>query len=429
MIKKIAPAYSLKGTITPPPDKSISQRAAIFALLHDGKSIIKNYSLAEDPQSTLNCVEMMGAEVHQIDQVVMINGVGRYGVRALSDELDCGNSGTAMRLLSGVLVGAGISVYLIGDPSLSSRTMKRIIEPLEQMGAHILARNGEYAPLFVTREDPFIPIEYELPIASAQLKSCLLLAGLFGKTPTKIIEVSKSRDHTERLLNLNILEEDGKRVISASLKDEIPNQSYTVPADFSAAAFWLVAGSIMPNSEIRMTNVGLNPTRTALLHILMDMDADISILNKHEEGTEPCADIIVKSAQLRKIDLDPALIPNCIDELPILSVAMLFADGTSIISGAEELRHKETDRIIAITKLLDAVGGVYEEMEDGLVIRGNPKFKFKSGQFQSFHDHRIAMAAAILSLKGSSESEIEDAESVAVSYPTFWSDLYELSTP
>jgi len=427
MIKKVAPAFSLNGTITPPPDKSISQRAAIFALLHDGKSIIKNYSPAEDPQSTLNCVEMLGAEVNQIDQVVTINGTGRYGVRALSNELDCGNSGTAMRLLSGVLVGAGAAVYLIGDPSLSSRTMTRIIEPLEQMGAHILARNGQYAPLFVTREDPFIPMEYELPIASAQLKSCLLLAGLFGETPTKVIETTPSRDHTERLLNLNVEEADGKRVISASIENEIPNQSYTIPADFSAAAFWLVAGSIMPDSEIRMKNVGLNPTRTGLLNILIAMGADITIENQHDEGAEPCGDIIVRSAQLRKIDLDPELIPNCIDELPILSVAMMCADGTSIISGAEELRHKETDRIMAITKLLDAVGGVYEEMEDGLVIRGNPEFKFDSGQFQSFHDHRIAMAAAILSLKGSSESEIEDAESAAVSYKTFWSDLEGLS--
>ncbi len=427
MIKKVAPAFSLNGTITPPPDKSISQRAAIFALLHDGRSVIKNYSPAEDPQSTLNCVQMLGADVIQIDQMVTVDSPGRHGVRALSDELDCGNSGTAMRLISGVLVGAGTSVYLIGDPSLSSRTMTRIIEPLEQMGAHILARNSQYAPLFVTREDPFIPMEYELPIASAQLKSCILLAGLFGERPTKVIETTPSRDHTERLLNLNVEEVDGKRIISASINDEIPNQSYTIPADFSAAAFWLVAGSIMPDSEIRMKNVGLNPTRTALLNILLKMGADITIENEHEEGAEPCGDIIVRSAQLRKIDLDPKLIPNCIDELPILSVALMYADGTSIISGAEELRHKETDRIMAITKLLNAVGGVYEEMEDGLVIRGNPYFKFESGKFQSFHDHRIAMAAAILSLKGSSESEIEDAESAAVSYPSFWSDLESLS--
>lgn len=226
--QKIAPAFSLNGTITPPPDKSISQRAAIFALLHDGKSVIKNYSPAEDPQSTLNCVELLGAEVTQLDDVVVVEGRGRYGIQPLSDELDCGNSGTAMRLLSGVLVGSGSSVYLIGDPSLSARTMKRIIDPLESMGAHILARNGKYAPLFVTREDPFVPIDFELPIPSAQLKSCILLAGLFGETPTRVIETVPSRDHTERLLNLEVEVIDGKRVISASLKNKIPNQSYTI---------------------------------------------------------------------------------------------------------------------------------------------------------------------------------------------------------
>jgi 3-phosphoshikimate 1-carboxyvinyltransferase len=427
MIKKVEPAHSLNGTITPPPDKSISQRAAIFALLHDGKSVIQNYSPAEDPQSTLNCVEMLGAEVNQIDKVVSIVGRGRYNIQPLSDELDCGNSGTAMRLLSGVLVGAGAAVKLIGDPSLSSRTMTRVIEPLEQMGAHILARNGMCAPLFVTREDPLVPIDFELPIPSAQLKSCILLAGLFGQNPTRVIETIPSRDHTERLLGLKVEFKNGKKIISASLEDKIPVQSYSIPSDFSAAAFWLVAGSIIPDSEIRLQGVGLNPTRTGLVNILREMGADISLENEHNEGAEPVGDIIVRSTKLRRIDIKKELIPNCIDELPILAVAMMFAEGTSIISGAEELRHKETDRIRAIAKLLDAVGGNYEEMEDGLVIRGNPDFSFKSGKFQSFHDHRIAMAAAILSLKGEGASEIENAECAAVSYPGFWQDLGELA--
>lgn len=427
MIKSVAPADSLRGTITPPPDKSISQRAAIFSLLHDGVSVIKNYSPAQDPQSALACVEQLGAEVSQIDDVVSIEGTGRYRIRPLSDELDCGNSGTAMRLLAGVLVGAGTGVKLIGDPSLSARTMKRIIDPLEDMGAHILARNGAYAPLFVTREDPLIPMDYELPIASAQLKSCVLLAGLFGETPTRVIETLPSRDHTERLLNLNIEEKGGKKIISASTKDEIPNQSYIIPADFSAAAFWLVAGSIVEDSEIKMEAVGLNPTRNALLEILKKMGADITIENERMEGAEPVGDIIVKSAELRSIQIEEELIPNCIDELPIIAVAMTFAYGTSVISGAGELRHKETDRIMAIAKMLKAVGANYEEMEDGLVIRGNPDFKFKSGRFRSFHDHRIAMASAILSLKGIDDSHIEDAECAAVSYKGFWDDLEILS--
>ena len=423
MIKTVYPVSSLQGTVTVPPDKSISQRAAIFALLYEGKSIIKNYSPAQDPESTLACVQGLGAEVTRLDNVVSIEGRGRYGIQPMSDELDCGNSGTAMRLLSGLLVGAGKDVKLIGDPSLLTRTMKRIIEPLESMGAHIISRNSVYAPLFINREGPLIPIEFELPIASAQLKSCILLAGLFGETPTTVIETVPSRDHTERLLKLNVEEKNGERIISASQKDEIPNQSYTIPADFSAAAFWLVAGSIMPDSKIKLPGVGLNPTRNALLGILKKMGANITIENERMEGAEPVGDILVKSVELRSIQIHEELIPNCIDELPIIAVAMTFAYGMSVISGAGELRHKETDRIMAIAHILDAVGANYEEMENGLVIRGNPDFEFESGTFKSFHDHRIAMAAAILSLKGNSESEIEDAESAAVSYPGFWKDL------
>lgn len=426
MIKTVSPATSLQGTITPPPDKSISQRAAIFGLLHDGKSIIKNYSPAQDPQSALLCVEQLGADVTQIGDVVSIEGRGRYGIQPMSDELDCGNSGTAMRLLAGVLVGAGKGVMLIGDPSLSARTMKRIIDPLEKMGAHILARNSEFAPLFITREDTFKPMDFELPIPSAQLKSCILLAGLFGDTPTLVIEKIPSRDHTERLLNLNIEEKGGKKIISASKKDVIPSQSYTIPADFSAAAFWLVAGCIIPDSEITLPGTGLNPTRNALLGILKRMGADITIENERMEGAEPVGDITVRTSELRAITIEKELIPNCIDELPIIAVAMNFAYGTSAISGAEELRHKETDRIMAIAKMLKAVDANYEEMEDGLVIRGNPDFEFESGRFRSFHDHRIAMASAILSLKGNSDSQIEDAECAAVSYQGFWEDLDEL---
>ncbi|MEQ9309182.1 MAG: 3-phosphoshikimate 1-carboxyvinyltransferase [Balneolaceae bacterium] len=426
MIKTVFPATSLQGTITPPPDKSISQRAAIFGLLHDGKSIIKNYSPAQDPQSALLCVEQLGADVTQVGDVVSIEGRGRYGIQPMSDELDCGNSGTAMRLLAGVLVGAGTGVKLVGDPSLSARTMKRVIDPLEKMGAHILARNGEFAPLFVTREDSLKPMDFELPIPSAQLKSCILLAGLFGETPTRVIEKIPSRDHTERLLNLNIEVKGKERIISASKKDVIPSQSYTIPADFSAAAFWLVAGCIVPDSEIILPGTGLNPTRNALLGILKRMGADITIENERMEGAEPVGDITVRTSELRAITIEKELIPNCIDELPIIAVAMTFAYGTSAISGAEELRHKETDRIMAIAKMLKAVGANYEEMEDGLVIRGNPEFEFESGRFRSFHDHRIAMASAILSLKGNSDSQIEDAECAAVSYQGFWEDLEEL---
>lgn len=423
MIQKIVPGGRLRGSIAPPPDKSISQRAAIFALLHDGVSEIKNYSLAQDPQSTLSCVEDLGATVIVDEDTVKIKGKGRNGLAEPKDALDCGNSGTAMRLLSGVLVGSGVSAKMIGDASLCSRTMTRIIQPLEQMGAHILARNGGYAPLYVNRLDPLKPMDYELPIASAQLKSCILLAGLFGNEPTRVIETVPSRDHTERLLGLEIVEEAGKKIISASLKDEIPNQGYTIPGDFSAAAFWLVAGCIVPNSEIRLEGTGLNPSRNALLHILQEMGADITIENERMEGTEPVGDIIVRSSELKAINIPKSMIPNCIDELPILAVAMAFASGISVISGAEELRHKETDRIMAIAEMLGAAGANFTEKEDGLEIQGNPEFNFDSATFKSFHDHRIAMASAILALKGTSESQILDADCAAVSYPGFWEDL------
>lgn len=427
MIKKVFPSSFLKGTLSPPPDKSISQRAAIFSLLHDGVSVVRNYSPAQDPQSALDCVEALGADVTRDTNSISIKGTGRAGVKAPKEDLDCGNSGTAMRLLAGVIVGAGKEVRMCGDASLTSRTMTRIINPLEKMGAHILARNSAYAPLMISRNEDLKPMDFELPIPSAQLKSCILLAGLFGEKPTRVIEKIPSRDHTERLLNLSQEEDGNKKIISASLKDEIPNQSYTIPGDFSAAAFWLVAGCIIPNSEITLEATGLNPTRNALLGILQEMGADITIDHERMEGSEPVGDIIVKSSALKAINIPKSKIPNCIDELPILAVAMTFAEGISVISGAEELRHKETDRIMAISEMLKAVGASFKENEDGLEIHGNPEFIFDSATFKSFHDHRIAMASAVLSLKGKSTSQILDAECAAVSYPNFWEDLERLS--
>jgi len=428
MIKKVTPTASLKGILSPPPDKSISQRTAIFSLLHEGTSIINNYSPAQDPQSTLDCVEALGAEITRTSDSISIKGTGRSGIVAPKDDLDCGNSGTAMRLLAGVIVGSGKQVRMCGDSSLTSRTMTRIIEPLEKMGAYILARNSAYAPLMITRDEKLKPMDFELPIPSAQLKSCILLAGLFGEESTRVMETIPSRDHTERLLQLKVEEKDGKKIISSSLKDEIPNQSYTVPGDFSAASFWLVAGCIIPNSEIRLEATGLNPTRNALLGILQEMGANITIENERMEGAESVGDIIVQSSNLRAINIPKNKIPNCIDELPILAVAMTFAEGISVISGAEELRHKETDRIMAISEMLKAVDASFEEKEDGLEIYGNPEFKFDSATFKSFHDHRIAMASAVLSLKGKSESNILDAECAAVSYPNFWEDLEGISS-
>ena len=427
MERKIKPIPSLKGDLSLPPDKSISQRAAIFSLLHEGRSEVKNCSMAEDPLSTLACVEHLGAKVQKKDDVLIIEGTGRTDLNNQISELDCGNSGTCMRLLSGVVVGAGLSIKLTGDSSLSSRSMKRIMTPMEMMGAKILAANNQYAPLHISRSGELNAIEYKLPVASAQVKSCVLLAGLFGKNETKVIETTPSRDHTERLLNLNADVSGDHRIISSSANDAIPNQSYSIPADFSSAAFWLVGASIQRGSEIRLKQTGLNPTRTGLMSVLKDMGANIEIENESNNSAEPTGDIIVRSSDLIGTRITKELIPNCIDELPILSIAMAYADGTSIIEGAEELRHKETDRIMAISQLLKSINADFEELQDGLIIHGKPDHTFESATFESFHDHRIAMAAAILSLKGRKASIIKDAECAAISYPSFWEHLDTLS--
>jgi 3-phosphoshikimate 1-carboxyvinyltransferase len=427
MLRKVKPASSLRGELLLPPDKSISQRAAIFSLLHEGESRIKNYSMAGDPLSTLACVEQLGARVKRRGDELRITGTGRNNLKPEVNDLECGNSGTCMRLLSGVIAGAGLSIKLTGDPSLSSRSMRRIITPLEMMGARILARDEDYAPLYITRLGDFKAIDYELPVASAQVKSCVLLAGLFGEEETTVIESVQSRDHTERLLKLESEVVDGRRHIRSSLKNVIPEQSYSIPADFSSAAFWLVAGSIVSDSEIVLKDVGLNPTRTALLDLLKQMNADIQIENIRGRELEPYGDLMVRWASLKSIKVDEQQVPNCIDEIPILSVAMAFAEGTSEIRGASELRHKETDRLSAIAHLLKEIGAEFEEKEDGFIIQGNPDLSFTQGRFDSFHDHRIAMAAAVLSLKGQKESSIRHADAAAISYPSFWNHLDSLT--
>lgn len=427
MNKTVYAASHLKGTLSPPPDKSISHRSALFAALHEGDSTISNYSPAADPQSTIKCLKALGVSIEKNGSEVRVRGVGRDGLRNPSVELDCGNSGTTMRLLTGILAGAGVTATLTGDESLSSRTMKRIIDPLSAMGADIRARNGDYAPLQVRRGRPLKPLHFELPIPSAQLKSSILLAGLFGEKSTTVVETVPSRDHTERLLQLPVREAEGKRIISSNNSLHIPSQTYRIPGDFSAAAFWLVAGAIHPEAEITLKGVGMNPTRTGALDILQRMEADISVLREYREGEEPVADLRVKSSRLKSIEITSDLTPNAIDELPVLAVAMAFAQGSSRISGAEELRHKETDRLMAIAHLLKYAGASFKEYEDGLEIDGDPDFQPSPAAFKSFHDHRIAMSAAVLAMMADGSSEILSAECAAVSYPSFWEDLKNLT--
>ena len=427
MNRTVVPASSLNGTVHLPPDKSISHRSALFAAIAEGKSVIKNYSEAADPQSTLECLRGLGVSLKKDGNKVTIEGVGREGLQTPTAQLNCGNSGTTMRLLSGIVAGAGIECELVGDESLSSRTMKRIIDPLRAMGCTIDARDVEYAPIKIEGHKGIKPMRYPLPIASAQLKSCVLLAGLFGDSPTEVIEQLPSRDHTERLLDLKSDSYGQGKIIRSSVADVIPSQNYSVPADFSAAAFWLVGGAIHPAAEIHLKKVGINPSRKAALTILQQMGANLAIDNESVEGKEPVADLTISSSNLSAIDLDPALIPNCIDELPILMIAMAFADGTSTITGAEELRHKETDRLKAMYDILDAAGVDAELAADGITIHGDPDFTPQSATFNTYHDHRMAMAAAILATRGDGESTVKDAECTAISYPDFWTDLESLS--
>ena len=429
MNENITPAEHLKGTLSMPPDKSIAQRATIFSLLSKETSVIENYPVAEDPQTALRCVEQLGARVERSDRQITISGIGRNGIKIPDDVIDCGNSGTVMRLLSGIVAGSGISAVLTGDASLSGRPMKRIIDPLAKMGAVIKAAEGGFPPLvFEKRVRPLQPIKFRLPVASAQLKSCVLLAGLFGRDATQVIESVPSRNHTETMLRLPVTVSAGETVISSRRAIEIPAQTLAIPGDFSAAAFWLVAGSITKNSNISITGTGVNPTRCAALHILRRMGADITINNERKSGEEPVADLKVRSARLNPVEIRPDEIPNAIDELPVLSVAMAFADGVSRITGAEELRFKESNRLAAIEAILTSTGVKVEAQEDGITIYGNPDRIVQSARHDSCHDHRIAMSAAILSLKADGVSEVWNADAAAVSYPEFWSDIDILSS-
>lgn len=429
MNKEVQSAGKIHGTLNLPADKSISHRSVMFAALHDGISVITNFSTAADPFSTIECLRKLGVTIKAGDKQneVTVEGVGRAGLCEPSDDLDCGNSGTTMRLLSGMIAGAGISARLVGDQSLSGRTMERIIVPLRHMGAMVKAQDDNYAPLKISRSEDLTSLNYPLPIPSAQLKSCILLAGLFGEDSTEVIETLPSRDHTERLLRLPIEENSQGKIIRASLQVEIPEQSYRIPNDFSAAAFWLVAGSIHSNADILLKNVGINPTRTGALKILQQMGADVAINELKTDSPEPSADLQVRSAELQPVEITPDIVPNCIDELPILAIAMLFANGVSQISGAEELRHKETDRLAAVADILSKAGADFKEYKDGLKIYGDPAFIPASAVYESYHDHRIAMSAAILSLLAPSTSRVKKAECTAISYPSFWKDVASLT--
>lgn len=416
------PAESIQGKITIPGDKSISHRALMLGAIASGETIIEGLLLGEDPRSTAKCFQAMGAEISELNsKKVIVKGIGSKSLQEPNNILDAGNSGTTMRLMLGLLAGQSNKFFTVtGDDSLRSRPMSRVIKPLQQMGAVIWGRNNnQNAPLAVIGQN-LQPTHYHSPIASAQVKSCVLLAGLMTEGKTTVTEPALSRDHSERMLRAfgAKLEVDAE-TNSVTIEGKIPliGQKVVVPGDISSAAFWLVAGAITPNSELVIENVGVNPTRTGILEALEMMGADITLENQREMAGEPIADLRVKSSKLKSCVIEGAIIPRLIDEIPILAVAACFAEGTTRIKDAEELRVKESDRLAVIASELTKMGAKITEFADGLEITGVDSLQ--GAEVDSYTDHRIAMSLAIAGLNAQSKTTINRAESASISYPNF----------
>jgi 3-phosphoshikimate 1-carboxyvinyltransferase len=428
MMQTIRQATALTGTVSLPADKSISHRSALLSALGEGPSRIHNFPDSADPQSTLDCVRALGISAERDeDGVLEVRGEGLDGLRPPSAPLDCGNSGTTMRLLSGMMAGQRFGSVLTGDESLRQRPMERIADPLRAMGARVTLQEG-CAPIRIrATQSGLKPIEYRLPVASAQVKSCVLLAGLYATGRTVVIEPTPSRDHTERMLGLKVEEVGGERHLIVEEGHTVPATTWTVPGDFSGASFFLVAGSLVPNSELHLKDVGLNPSRTALLDVLDGMGANITIENERVLGAEPVGDVTVRTASLSGVDIGGRLIPNLIDEIPVLAVAAACAEGQTEIRDAEELRVKETDRLHAMTQNLRALGAEVQEREDGLLIDGNGP-NLLGGVVKSFGDHRVAMAMGVAGLVAHGATSVRNAECARVSFPDFWPELHRVAS-
>jgi 3-phosphoshikimate 1-carboxyvinyltransferase len=414
-----------------PGDKSISHRALLFGAIAEGETRIEGLLPAEDPLSTAACLRAMGVAVSGIEvgAPVLVQGVGLDGLREPENVLDCGNSGTTMRLMLGLLAGRdGRHFVLNGDASLRRRPMRRVGGPLAEMGATIAGRRGgELAPLAVQGQR-LRGATIRTPVASAQVKSALLLAGLTAGGPTTVIEPALSRDHSERMLrafgaDLEVAGPGGTEV-TVRPGAVLHGQHVVVPGDISSAAFWLVAGAITPGACLTIENVGLNPSRTGILEVLEQMGAAIEILNARDVAGEPVGDLRVSHGPLRPFTISGDLIPRLVDEIPVLAVAACCADGVSRISDAAELRVKETDRLAVMARQLGAMGARLEEHADGLTITGHTRLH--GAELNSETDHRVAMSLAVASLVASGDSHLHDAAAAAVSYPGFWDDLARL---
>lgn len=428
--RRFLPAGPLKGRIRVPGDKSISHRSIMLGALAVGETRVTGLLEGEDVLATAAAMRAMGASVERVgDGEWRVNGVGVGALLQPEGPVDMGNSGTSTRLLMGLVASHPINVSFTGDASLSKRPMGRVIDPLSEMGASFEASEGGRLPLIVRGASPAVPITYRLPVASAQVKSAILLAGLNTPGETTVIEPVPTRDHSERMLkgfgaDLTVtVEADGTRVITIKGEAELKPQVIDVPGDPSSAAFFIVAALVTPGSEVVIENVGLNPTRAGLVEVLRQMGGQIEFLNEREVGGEPVADLLVRHSALKGIEVDPAIAPAMIDEFPVLFVAASLAEGVTVTSGLDELRVKESDRLAAMAAALTLAGAQIEEREDGLVITGTGGTPLPGtatdAQVTTHLDHRIAMSMAVAGLVSSGGVEVDDTRPIATSFPNF----------
>jgi 3-phosphoshikimate 1-carboxyvinyltransferase len=417
----------LSGSIAVPGDKSISHRSVMFGAISEGVSTVTNFLPGDDCLSTISCFRKLGVQIEEHENELRIIGKGLDGLSEPAEFLDVGNSGTTIRLMLGILSGRPFFAALQGDHSIGKRPMTRVTVPLREMGAQIEGRkNGEYTPIAI-RGGNLKPIHYQMPVASAQVKSSLLFAGLQADGETTIIEKTESRDHTERMIRHfggEIKKESGRITIKGGQK--LFGAHVHVPGDISSAAFFLVAGAVIPNSEITLTNVGLNPTRTGIFDVMKQMGADIQILRSEDQAFEPYGDLLIKTSQLKGTIIEGDLIPRLIDEIPIIALLATQAEGTTIIKDAQELKVKETNRIDTVVNELKKLGANIVATEDGMIING--KSSLQGGTVSSHGDHRIGMMLAIAAAICSDDVYLENPTAISVSYPNFFTHLNQLQS-
>ncbi|MCK4362471.1 MAG: 3-phosphoshikimate 1-carboxyvinyltransferase [Dehalococcoidia bacterium] len=427
MKQRVKGSSILRGEITPPGDKSISHRVLILNSIARGRARIENLAPGDDVCATMSCLRALGVEITEEGGTLIISGVGRAGFREPTDVLQAGNSATTMRLLAGLLAAQPFLSIVTGDESLRARPMGRLIHPLRLMGAEIWGRGSDSLAPLAIKGNKLKGIDYHLPVASAQIKSAILIAALFARGNTTVVEPAPSRDHTESLLRaMGVkLHREGTRIKLIPAAPSAPSD-VRVPGDISAAACWLVAGAIHPNAQIKVINTGINPTRSGIIDVLLQMGAKLVVERVRRESGELVADLAIESSDLVATQIGGNLIPRLIDELPLIALAGSFARGTTTIVDAQELRVKESDRIATTVRELSRLGVDIEEMPDGMVIHGGGGLA--GGECASHHDHRLAMTLGIAALVARGETVINNAEVVAMSYPNFWQDLERLTS-